>query len=317
MRLSSLCLAALRLTLALSVILLFSSPVLAQHSSTSSSSSSGGGSSSSGGGSHSSSSGGSSSSGSSASSHSSGGSSSHSSSSPSSSAHSSGGSVLHGSSARSSSSVPASSHSGVREPRSNTAHSIREPNTGMRARAEPSEKRNFFSFLRHPFRRPEPKPVPKAQPVADLRRPICWRGHCPVCPAGQARVGGVCGGTVVADNAHNYCPLGEAWNGNACLLQTSFPYDCSALRMSLQQQQQRMQAAEAAQQSACSAGPSQDCSDLTSTSQSEASLYRTLLDRYRMCQHRSFTLNPFGRGTYGYSQGLFDPLEFGFDLDFH
>jgi hypothetical protein len=188
----------------------------------------------------------------------------------------------------------------------------------MRARTEPAEKRNFFSFLRHPFRRPEPKPVPKAHPVADLKRPICWRGHCPVCPAGQARVGGVCGGTVVADNNRNFCPLGEAWNGNSCLLQTSYDYDCSALRRSLQQQEQRMQLAQAAQQSACSAGPSQDCSDLTSTSQGEASRYRTQQDRYRMCQQRSFNVNPFGRPAGSrYSQGLlFDPLEFEWDSDF-
>jgi hypothetical protein len=311
MRLSSPCLAALRLTLALAVILLFSSPVLAQHSSTSSSASSGGGSSSSGGGgSHSSSSGGSSSSGSSGGSHSSGGSSS--------SSHSSGGSVSHGSSGHSSSSASASSHSSVREPHSNSAHPVLEPNTGMRARTEPTAKRNFFSFLRHPFRRPAPKPAPQTLRVTDLRRPICWRGHCPVCPAGQARVGGVCGGTVAVNNTRNFCSQGEAWNGNACLLQTSYAYDCSALSMSLRQQEQRMQSAQAAQQSACSAGPSQDCSDLTSTSQGEASRYRTLQDRYRMCQQRSFNVNPFGRPAgSGYSQGLlFDPLELDFDLDF-
>jgi hypothetical protein len=319
MRLSSPCIAAVLFTLALAVILLFSSPVLAQHSSGGSSASSGGGSSSSGGGgSHSSSSGGSSSSGSSGGSHSSGGSSSHSSSSPSSSSHSSGGPISHGSSGHSSNSAPASSHSSVREPHSNSAHPVREPNTGMRARTEPAEKRNLFSFLRHPFRRPEPKQGPKAQPVADLRRPICWRGHCPVCPVGQTRVGGACGGTVAVNNTRNFCPLGEAWNGNACLLQTSYAYDCSALRISLQQQEQRMQSAQAAQQSACSAGPSQDCSDLTSTSQGEASRYRTLQDRYRMCQQRSFTGNPFGRAAGpSYSQGLlFDPLEFELDSDF-
>jgi hypothetical protein len=323
MRLSSPCLAAERFTLALAVTLMFSSPVLAQHSSGGSSAGSGGGSSSSGGGgSHSSSSGGSSSSGSSGGSHSSGGSSSSSQSSGSS--HSSGGSVSHGStsghgsSGHSSNSAPGSSHSGVREPRSNAVHSIREPNTGMRARTEPSAKRSFFSLLRHPFRKPEPKLAPQTLLVTDLKHPICWRGHCPVCPTGQARVGGVCGGTGVVNDTRNYCALGAAWSGNACLLQTSYPYDCSALRRSLQQQEQRMQSAQAAQQSACSAGPSQDCSDLTSTSQSEASRYRTLLDQYRMCQQRSFNVNPFGRAAGSrYSQGLlFDPLEFDSDWDF-
>jgi hypothetical protein len=300
MRLSSPCLAAARFTLALAVILLFSSPVVAQHSSGGSSASSGGGSSSSGGGgSHSSSSGVSSYSGSS------GGS------------HSSGGSVSHGSSGHSSSSATASSHSGVRE-RSNAVRSIREPNSGLRARTEPSEKRNLFSFLRHPFRKPAPKPAPQTLLVTDVKHPICWHGHCPVCPTGQARVGGVCGGTGVVNNARNYCSLGEAWSGNACLLQTNSPYDCSALRMSLRQQEQRMQSAQAAQQSACSAGTSQDCSDLTSTSQGEATRYRTLLNQYRMCQQRSYNGNPFGRPVGSrYSQGLlFDPLEFDLDWDF-
>jgi hypothetical protein len=177
----------------------------------------------------------------------------------------------------------------------------------------------LFSFLRHPFRRPAPEPAPRTLLATDLKRgPICWRGHCPVCPGGQARVGGVCGGTGVVNNTRNYCALGEAWSGNACLLQTNYAYDCSALRMSLQQQEQRMQSAHAAQQNACSAGPSQDCSDLTSTSQGEASRYRTLLDQYRMCQQRSYNVNPFGRpGGARYSQGLlFDPLEFDWDWDF-
>jgi hypothetical protein len=311
MRLSSPCLAAARFTLALAVILLFSSPVLAQHSSGGSSAGSGGGSSGSGGGgSHSSSSGGSGYSGSSGGSHSSGGSSS--------SSHSSGGSVSHGSSGHGSGSAPGSSHSGAREPRSNAVRSVREQNAGMRGRTGPTEKRNFFSFLRHPFRKPEPKPARQTLLVTDVKHPICWRGHCPVCPTGQARVGGVCGGTGVVNNTRNYCVLGAAWSGNACLLQTNSPYDCSSLRRSLQQQEQRMQSAQAAQQSACSAGPSQDCSDLTSTSQGEASRYRTLLDQYRMCQQRSFNVNPFGRPAGSrYSQGLlFDPLEFDSDWDF-
>ena len=122
----------------------------------------------------------------------------------------------------------------------------------------------------------------------------------------------------MVNNARNYCSLGEAWSGNACLQQTTSPYDCSALRRSLQQQEQQMQSAQAEQQSACSVGPSQDCSDLTSTSQSEASRYRALQDRYRMCQQRSFNGNPFGRpASSRYSQGLlFDPVEFDLDWDF-
>jgi hypothetical protein len=77
-----------------------------------------------------------------------------------------------------------------------------------------------------------------------------------------------------------------------------------------------MQAAESAQQSACSAGHSQECSDLASTAQSEASLYRSLQERYRMCQQRSPMAYPFGGyGRWNYSSGLlFDGLEM--DLDY-
>ena len=321
MRLSSLWLAAVRFTLALAVILLFSSSTLAQHSTTGvgGGSSGGGSSSSGGGGSHSSSSGGSSSSGShsggssgnSGSSHSSGGSVSHSSG-----AHSSGGSVSHGSSGHSSSSAAASFHSGVRESHSNAVHSIREPNAGLRGKTEPSEKRSFFSFLRHPFRRPVPKPEPPTKPVADLRRRICLTGPCAVCPTGQAHVGGGCVGTVVAKHTNNFCSRWDIWSGGACLLQTRFLDDCSGLRMAMEQQARRMQAAEAAQQSAFSTGSRQDCSDLTSTWQSEASLYRTLQDRYRLCQQRSLSVYPFSSfGGLSYSPGLlFDPL--GMDLDY-
>jgi hypothetical protein len=86
--------------------------------------------------------------------------------------------------------------------------------------------------------------------------------------------------------------------------------------MAMEQQARRMQAAEAAQQSAFSTGSRQDCSDLTSTWQSEASLYRTLQDRYRLCQQRSLSVYPFSSfGGLSYSPGLlFDPL--GMDLDY-
>jgi hypothetical protein len=84
----------------------------------------------------------------------------------------------------------------------------------------------------------------------------------------------------------------------------------------MEQQAQRMHAAEAAQQSACSTGSGQDCSDRTSASQSEASLYRTLQGQYRSCQQRSLRVNPFGQlAGAGYAQGLsFYPFEF--DLDY-
>lgn len=300
MRLSSLCVAA---------VLLFSSAAFAQHSSGASSSSSASSGSSGGGGSHSSSSGGSSSSGSSAGSHSSGGSVS-----STSSAHSSGGAVSHVSSARSSSSASVSSHPVVHDPRSNAVPAIREPNAGARGKTEPSEKRGFFTFLRHPFRKPSPspKPEPKTKMAPNLRRWICVNGPCAICPPGQSRAGGQCTGTVSGNQTRTFCQAGEFSSGGACLLQTRFMDSCSGQRRVMEQQARRMQAAESAQQSACASGSMQDCSNSTGTAQSEANLYRTLQDRYQTCRQRSQAAYPFTRfGFSGYSSGLlFDPLEF-------
>jgi hypothetical protein len=286
------CLAA-HFALVFAVFLLFSSNTFAQHSSGGGGSSGGSASSGGGGGSHGGSSGGSSSSG----------------------GHSSGGSSSHGSSAT------AGGHgasSGSHSPRSGPshsspasgAHSVREPNTAVRGKTG-TEKRGFFSLLRHPFRKPQPKPEPAAKLAADLRRPICFRGPCTVCPTGLGRGGGGCGGAVVANNyGHRGCAAGEGWNGIACLEQNHFPYDCGSQRTAMEQQAQRMHAAESAQQRACSTGSKQDCSDLTSTSQNEASLYRNLQAQYRSCQQRGRTVTPFGHSAgAGYSQGLsFDPF---------
>ncbi len=301
MRLSNLrlgfCPAAAHFALALAMVLLFSSNTVAQHSS-GGGGSTGGSSSSGGGGSHGGGSGGSSSSGGSG-------------------GHSSGGSSSHGSSGHSSStgstssrvgaSHPSSSHSGVLDSHSGATHSMREPNAGMRGKSG-TEKRGFFSILRHPFRKPQPKPEPRL--TADLRRPICFRGPCPICPTGLARGRVGCGGSVVY--AHRGCAAGEGWNGIACLEQNHSPYDCSAQRMAMEQQAQRMHAAEASQQSACSTGTKQECEELTSGSQNEATLYGTLQARYRSCQQRGLRVNPFGHSaSAGYSQGLsFYPLEF-------
>jgi len=83
----------------------------------------------------------------------------------------------------------------------------------------------------------------------------------------------------------------------------------------MEQQAQRMQAAEAARQSACSTAARQDCSGLTNAAQSEGNLYRTLQDRYRRCQQRSLSAFPFAAfGFGGYSAGLsFGSLEMELD----
>ena len=304
MRLSSLCVSA---------VLLFSVATFAQHSSggggggSSSSGSSGGGSHGGGGGSSSSGgSGGSHSSGgsgSSSSAHNSGGSSSHGSSEHGSSGN---GSSAHSSSAHGSIATPTSTHLGV--------NNSRPVNTGAR-RTEMPEKRGFFGFLRHPFRRQPPNPQPQPKPVADLRRPVpCLRGPCAVCPPGQSHAGG-CGGTFYIRHERVHCTSGEIWTGGACLLQTQFVDSCNALRRTLQRQEQRMRAAESQQQNACAASSSQACIDSASSAQSEAALYRSLQQQYQRCMQRSLSSQPFAAfGLRGYAAGrLIEP----FDLEFN
>lgn len=300
MRLSNVGVSVLHFTLALAVILLFSSNTLAQHGAGGGGSSAGAGSSGGGGGgSHGGSSGGSASSGGG---HSSGGSSSHS-------------STGHSSSAGSASSRSGTSHS---NPASNNLHSIHAPSTGSRGQAQTSQKRGFFSFLRHPVRKPEPnpaqrKPEPK-QPVAELRRPICFKGPCPVCPAGQVHGVSGCEGTVLRDRIRRVCPAGESWINGACLQQTWFQDECGGLRMMMERQAQRMQSAEQDRQITCSTGPRDQCTDLTSQAASEAGFYRELQNRYQACQRRSPMGTHFSGGFRipGYSAGLsFDSLSMG------
>ena len=245
MRLSSLSLAAL---------LLIPSLMLAQHSS------GGGSSGSSGGGSHSSFSGGSSYSSSSGSSHSSGGS-----------------SGTHGSASHSSSSAMFS-RSGERSSASNEEH-LHQPSAVSQARTVQPEKRSFFSFLRHPFHKPEPKHV-----VYALRRPVCPKGHCGVCPGGQVHMGNACIGGVVPRYTSNYCSRDELWRGGSCLLNTNFLADCSGLLLALQRQEQRVQAADSVRQSACMNGATPECSGATRERESEENLYQSLGLRYRRCQ---------------------------------
>lgn len=317
-------------SLYVAAVLLLSVLTFAQHSSGgggggSSNSGSSGGSSGGGGGSHgggggSSSSGGSHSSGgsgSSSSAHSSGGSSSHASS-----GHGSGG---NGSSAHGSIATPTSTHPSMNNSRpvnnsptnnahSNNEHSVHEPTTGAR-RTEMPEKRGFFGFLRHPFRRQPPNPQPQPKPVADLRRPVpCLRGPCGVCPPGQAHAGG-CGVTFYIRHEHHRCTSGEIWSGGSCLLQTQFLDSCNALRMTMQRQEQRLRAAESQQQNACVASSSQACMDSASAARSEAALYRSFQQQYQRCMQRSLPSQPFaGFGLRGYAAGrLFEPFDFQFN----
>jgi hypothetical protein len=296
--------------LSLTAVLLFASFTLAQHSSGGSSSSGSSSSGSSGGGSHSSSSGGSSYSGSSGGgNHSSGGGSSYSgggSSHSSTSSHGSSsgrpsggvslsnGSGSHGKHEHGSSLV--NSRNGI-ESSPSKVRPIHEPKSGVPQRAVVPEKRSFFTFLRHPFRKPPPKVV--ALPALYLPRPVCRKGKCaPACPVGQVSSGGVCSTPAVQmcvagqtwnHSCHDQCSHGEIWNGGSCLYHTRFLDSCFAQRTALDRQAQRVQAAETARRNACANGPAQECSEATGTWQSEENLRRNLLARYQQCQSQSMS----------------------------
>jgi hypothetical protein len=325
MRLFTAGLAASRFTLAVAVILLFSPNSFAQHSG--GGGSSGGGSASAasgGGGSHGGSSGGGSassggghSSGGGSSSHSSGGSASH----------SSGGSSSHSSSAHSSSSGSASSRSDTSHPstpHSNTAsnnlHPVHAPSTGSRGQSQTPQKRGFFSFLRHHVpmplpNPPNPKPEPK-EPVARVRPPLCFRGPCPVCPVGHMHGGSGCEGTFIRDRIRRVCPAGESWINGACLQQTWYQDQCAGLRTMMERQAQRMRAAQLDRQITCSIGPWQQCSDSTTSAESEAGFYQELQNKYQACQRRSPTPLPHTFRIPGYSAGL-SSNSLSFELDHH
>jgi len=323
--------------LSLTAVLLFASFTLAQHSSSSSSSGGSSSSGSSGGGSHSSSSGGSSYSGStSGTSHSSAGGYS----SSGGSGHNSGGSSHSGgghSSAVSNASGLASrgknehgsslvsSRNGMEGSGSKVVRPIHEPKSGVPQRAAVPEKRSFFSFLRHPFRKPPPKVA--AQPALYLPKPICLKGRCaPVCPVGQVRSGGACTtpsiGMCVPGQiwngiacGHDQCSRGEIWNGSACFSNTRFLDNCFGLRTSLDRQEKRAQAAESVRQSACANGPAQECSEATAAWQGEENMRQNLLVRYRQCQRQSMSMYSARYRLSPYDSTLwFDSLRFNADF---
>jgi hypothetical protein len=256
-----------RSSLVVAAALLYSSVVFAQHSS-------GGG-----GGSHGGSGGGS---------HSSSGSSGHSASS-----HGSSGTSTHRSGS-SGSSVKATSgaiHATVREPKPEISRTIREPNEKAQAKAERKpEKKGVFSFFRHPFHKHHPTPV--------AIRPICATGVCRVCPPGLARVGGACVSGLLVRHHHDVCSTGEIWSGGACLFQTHFVDDCGGARLAMERQANLMDTAESARQSACTAGPTEMCMGLSSRAESEASLYRTLEQRYQQCLRRTGAASSFSGHTF-------------------
>jgi hypothetical protein len=293
--------------LLIAAILLFSYSLMAQHSGGSSSGGSSGGSSagSSGGGSHSSSSSGGGYSGG-------GGGHVSGESSTSSGGHSSSGAPSHESGSHNSSrgtNSALASHSGERNFISTETRQNRLLNPNSQLRTAQPEKRTFFSFLRHPFR----KPLTKS--AVYLPRPICPKGHCDFCPPGVLRMGSACVGGTVPLYQNNYCFQGHGWIGGSCLAHNTFLADCSAVRLAMERQAQRMQTAESIRQSACLSGGSAACSTADQDWQSEQSLYRTWADRYRRCRSSAFAYRFTGLGYPGSGRGAsFDPLRL--DLDY-
>lgn len=207
--------------------------------------------------------------------------------------------------------------------------SIREPRPVAPGRIAEPQKRSFFSFLRHPFRKPQPRV--EAHPNLYLSKPICLRGRCaPPCPVGQVSSRGACvtppitaclpgqiptrTGIGCGHSTRHHCYPGEIWNGGVCIQQNNFLDSCFALRRSLQRQQQRVQAAEATRRSACADGPAQECSEATAAWQSEENLRQSLLLRYQQCQMQSIAANSMGFGLSAYdSTPWLDDLRFDFD----
>jgi hypothetical protein len=277
--------------------LLFATPtLLAQHSSAGSASSGGSAShssgssgSSSGSASHSSSGGGAS--------HSSSASSSASSASHSASSHASPGSggAAHARSANSSSHTSAAGAAGPRSSaspsvhgtelaRADTVRPIREPVTaGVEVKENGSstskptqpEKRGFFSFLRHPFRRPEPKPRPEIKPAEPDLHLACKHEPCAVCPPGRSmgKTGGCGAATPPVTIARGECRAGLVWNGVAC----GNTIDCARFTGQAAALANELRGIKAEMETACSNNSSaQECSEVTLRYYGAVSRYREL-----------------------------------------
>jgi hypothetical protein len=82
--------------------------------------------------------------------------------------------------------------------------------------------------------------------------------------------------------------------------------------MLMEQQAQRMNAAESIRQDACASGSFAQCSSAGISWQSEQNLYQSLQERYRQCRQRSggsFPLRTFNTSIGGRGLGM-DTLRF-------
>jgi len=180
------------------------------------------------------------------------------------------------------------------------------------------ERRGFFSFLRHPFSRPKPKPI---EPDPDLRHRVCLKGNCPEppkpvepdlrhrvclqgpcapCPPGEVRgKNGVCGGTTTQSAYRNtyldqceygglwnvagcglrrHCPPGEIWNGSVCIPEED---DCAGFISRAETLANQIRGVKSRMQMDCSGNPpAQDCDELKQQ-------YDGAVMRYRMLQNEA------------------------------
>jgi hypothetical protein len=180
-----------------------------------------------------------------------------------------------------------------------------EPVAFEAAKATP-QKRGFFSFLRHPFRKPE------AEPVAAFQHRICRLGACRVCPVAQVPGGGGCVTPHIFLRNANLCSRAGISSG-ACQ-QTNAVDDCSGLRAVMERQARRMQVAEAARQNACSSIFTLQCTDLAGKAESEVNLYGALQQKFNQCMERS-RRSSSNRSNLSPVHGFDDFRGFGVDMD--
>jgi hypothetical protein len=167
------------------------------------------------------------------------------------------------------------------------------------------QKRDLASVLLRPFRKAQ------QERVSEFQHRVCWRGACRICPVAQVPGAGGCTTPNLYLQNTSLCTHAEIWAGGPCTLQIHVLDDCSGLRMAMERQARRMQAAEEARQNGCSNAASQECTNLTSWTQKETSLYQTLQQRFNQCQARS-------QRSQLYRNNLFpshDFRDFGVDMD--
>jgi hypothetical protein len=195
--------------------------------------------------------------------------------------HGGGGVSASSSSSHSSGSSGSGSHSSSSSSSHGTSSASRTAQASAHAsprNAQPA-KRGFFAFLRHPFRKAEPT-------AADVNTRFCRNGSCRACPAGQVAngMGGCMVGRFFVRRNEFRCSRTDIWTGGVCLTDVQFMDPCSGLLMSVRQQEHRMQAADSARQVACANAGSQECTDRTTSYQSESSLYQAFQMKYQACR---------------------------------